>query len=76
MSRKERLIYVHFNNDRMSVIMIFTSKSIQRWNVLCIKIANQSGFSLGYNYTMRFIGYDSIQTRWFIYYRFQIRTIT
>ena len=29
-----------------------------------------------YNYTMRFIGYDSIQTRWFISYRFQIHTIT
>ena len=32
--------------------------------------------ALSYNYTMRFIGYDSIQTRWFISYRFQIRTIT
>ena len=31
--------------------------------------------SLSYNYTMRFIGYDSIQTRWFTSYRFQIRTI-
>ena len=31
---------------------------------------------LSYNYTMRFIGYDSIQSRWFISYRFQIRTIT
>ena len=29
-----------------------------------------------YNYTMRFIGYDSIQTRWFISYRFQTYTIT
>ena len=28
---------------------------------------------LSYDYTMRFIGYDSIQTR-FISYRFQIRT--
>ena len=26
---------------------------------------------LSYNYTMRFIGYDFIQTRWFISYRFQ-----
>ena len=31
--------------------------------------------SLSYNYTMRFIGYDSIQTRWFISYRIQTRTI-
>ena len=29
-----------------------------------------------YDYTMRFIGYDSIQSRWLISYRFQIRTIT
>ena len=29
-----------------------------------------------YDYTMRFIGYDSTQTRWFISHRFQIRTIT
>ena len=28
------------------------------------------------NYTMRFIGCDSIQTRWFISYRFQIHTVT
>ena len=34
------------------------------------------GNLLSYNYTIRFIGYDSIQTRWFISYRFQIRTIT
>ena len=33
-------------------------------------------FKLSYNYTMRFIGYDSIQTRLFISYRFQIHTIT
>ena len=32
--------------------------------------------NLSYNYTMRFIGYDSIQSRWFISYRFQIRKIT
>ena len=31
---------------------------------------------LRYNYTMRFIGYDFIQARWFISYRFQIRTVT
>ena len=31
---------------------------------------------IGYNYMMRFIGYDSIQTRWIISHRFQIRTIT
>ena len=31
---------------------------------------------LNYDCTMRFIGYDSIQTLWFISYRFQIRTIT
>ena len=30
---------------------------------------------LSYDYEMRFIGYDSVQTRWFISYRFQIRTI-
>ena len=29
-----------------------------------------------YDYTMRFIGYDSIQTRWFISYCFQIGKIT
>ena len=29
-----------------------------------------------YDYTIRFISYDSVQTRWFISYRFQIRTIT
>ena len=28
-----------------------------------------------HDYMMQFIGYDSIQTRWFISYRFQIRTI-
>ena len=32
--------------------------------------------ALSCNYTLRFIGYDSIQTRWFISYCFQIRTIT
>ena len=32
--------------------------------------------ALSYNYTMRFIGYDSIQHRWFISYRFEIHTIT
>ena len=32
--------------------------------------------ALSCNYTMRFIGYDSIETRRFISYRFQIRTIT
>ena len=32
--------------------------------------------TLSYDYTMRFIGYDSIQTSWFISYPFQIRTIT
>ena len=31
---------------------------------------------LNCNYTMRFIGYDSIEIRWFISYRFQIRKIT
>ena len=31
---------------------------------------------LSCNYTMQFIGYDSIKTRWFISYCFQIRTIT
>ena len=37
---------------------------------------NSSVFlQLSYNYTMRFIGYDSILTRGLIYYRFQIRTI-
>ena len=31
---------------------------------------------LSCNYMMEFIGYDSIKTRCYIYYRFQIRTIT
>ena len=31
---------------------------------------------LSCNYTMQFIGYDSIKTRQFIFYRFQRRTIT
>ena len=31
---------------------------------------------LSCNYTMQFIGYDSVKTRSFISYRFQIRTIT
>ena len=31
---------------------------------------------LSCNYMMQFVGYDSIQTRWFVPYRFQIRTIT
>ena len=31
---------------------------------------------LSCNYTMQFISYDSIKTRCFISYRFQIRTIT
>ena len=31
---------------------------------------------LSRNYTMQFIGYDSVKTRSFISYRFQIRTIT
>ena len=31
---------------------------------------------LSCNYTMQFIGYDSIKTRRFIFYRFQWRTIT
>ena len=39
-----------------------------------IKIAKWK-VTLSYNYTMRFIGYDSIETRWFISYRFQIHTI-
>ena len=38
--------------------------------------ADRVVFYLSYNYTMRFIGYDSIQTCWFIFYHFQIRTIT
>ena len=32
--------------------------------------------ALSYDYRMRFIGYDSIQSRWFISYRFLICTIT
>ena len=32
--------------------------------------------NLSYNYTMPFIGHDSIQTRLFIFYRFQISTVT
>ena len=31
---------------------------------------------LSCNYMMQFISYDSIKTRWFISYRFQIHTIT
>ena len=30
---------------------------------------------LSCNYTMQFIGYDSIETRWFIFYHFLRRTI-
>ena len=42
-------------------------------NVLNIPLCTEH--TLSYNYTMRCIGYDSIQTRWFISYRFQIHTI-
>ena len=59
-----------WGDGKRSIDSCITKKSISKY---CVFFPT---FSLGYNYTMRFIGYDSIQTRWFISYCFQIHTIT
>ena len=73
-------------NDKSSLgyTLLFTNVW-RKWCIMVLLLKAWSSYSrkdrkvwfpLSCNYTMRFIGYDSIETRWFICYRFQIRTIT
>ena len=57
------------------VIVALTTFPAVKWSTESLRRPEHQRM-LSYNYTMRFVGYDSIQTRWFISYRFQIRTIT
>ena len=56
-----------------NMLRCITQQCFSSFNCL---LSSEGLYFLSYNYTMRFISYDSIQTRWFMSYCFQIRTIT
>ena len=60
------------SNYRYEKNMVGFEKALEAVNVIKdqIQYRSQSLLNLSYNYTMRFIGYDFIQSRWFISYRF------
>ena len=58
-------------NKYLTQQLLFQLVTVNPIELLSTSVSSE----LSYNYTMRFIGYDSIQTRRFISYRFQIRTI-
>ena len=76
------LVFVHkclivLNNVEYTTFKMFVTQMSNYLFVTSFQLMFYTTFRyrLSYNYTMRFIGYDTIQTRLFMCHRFQIRTI-